>query len=179
MKKRKALALIMCLMMCVSVLAACGGSGDSGDSSGGSSIVIAKSEDATTMDPARQTTSGGIQMMSAVGEGLVRVTPDGKDVEAGLAESWEVSEDGLTYTFTLRDGLKFSDGNDITLEDWQKAWLIYKSRKNSEWITAGLKEIADITSDINLKKQIEYLREEESVKLEAFKKNDGILISAV
>ena len=37
----------------------------------------------------------------------------------GQAESWEASEDGLTWTFTMRDGLKWSDGTDLTAKDFE------------------------------------------------------------
>ncbi len=49
----------------------------------------------------------------------------------GLAESWEASDDGLTYTYTLREGLKWSDGEPLTAEDI--AWTINTSR-DQEWI---------------------------------------------
>ena len=49
----------------------------------------------------------------------------------GLAESWEASEDGLTYTYTLREGLLWSDGEPLTAEDI--AWTINTSR-DQEWI---------------------------------------------
>jgi len=49
-------------------------------------------------------------------EGLTRFGPDGA-VVPGLAESWEVSEDGTIYTFTLRDGVTFHDGSAMTAED--------------------------------------------------------------
>jgi peptide/nickel transport system substrate-binding protein len=49
----------------------------------------------------------------------------------GLAESWEASDDGLTYTYTLRDGLEWSDGEPLTAEDI--AWTINTSR-DQEWI---------------------------------------------
>ena len=118
---------------------ACGGSG-SGEEGGETEpaeaskiLTIAKNEDATTMDPARQTTSGGIQMMSAIGEGLVRATVDGKAVEGARAEDWTISEDGLVYTFNLKDGLKFSDGNDITLEDWQFTFDRAATVEDSYW----------------------------------------------
>jgi len=49
-------------------------------------------------------------------EGLTRFAPDGA-VIPGLAESWDISEDGLIYTFNLRDGVTFHDGTDFTAED--------------------------------------------------------------
>ena len=49
-------------------------------------------------------------------EGLVRIDRDGEIVPA-LAESWELSDDGLTWTFTLRDGVMFHDGTPFTAED--------------------------------------------------------------
>ena len=43
---------------------------------------------------------------------------ENNEVIGGQAESWEASEDGLTWTFTMRDGLKWSDGSDLTAEDY-------------------------------------------------------------
>jgi peptide/nickel transport system substrate-binding protein len=50
-------------------------------------------------------------------EPLVRVNFDGTDVEGAVADKWEISKDGLTYTFHIRDGIKFSDGTPVTPED--------------------------------------------------------------
>lgn len=55
-------------------------------------------------------------LYSNVFEGLTRFSSDGS-VVPGLAESWEISEDGLTYTFTLRSGVKFHDGTDFEATD--------------------------------------------------------------
>ena len=55
-------------------------------------------------------------LYSNVFEGLTRFGPDGS-VNPGLAESWIISNDGLTYTFKLRTGVKFHDGSDMTAED--------------------------------------------------------------
>ncbi|MDA8586037.1 ABC transporter substrate-binding protein [Rhodobacteraceae bacterium] len=53
---------------------------------------------------------------SNVFEGLTRFGPDGA-VNAGLAESWDISDDGKTYTFKLRSGVKFHDGTDLDATD--------------------------------------------------------------
>ncbi len=55
-------------------------------------------------------------LYSNVFEGLTRFMSDGS-VAAGLAENWEISEDGTTYTFTLRDGVTFHDGTTMDAED--------------------------------------------------------------
>ena len=69
------------------------------------------------LDPANPQNAQSIQAISLIFGGLVKldgqlnVAPDG-------AESWEISEDGKTYTFTIRDGLKFADGTPVTAKDF-------------------------------------------------------------
>ncbi|MDR5867144.1 peptide ABC transporter substrate-binding protein [Halomonas koreensis] len=68
--------------------------------------------------------SGGIwesQILMDVYEGLVKKAPDG-ELLPGMAESWEVSEDGLTYTFHLREDAAWSDGEPVTAEDFVFGW---------------------------------------------------------
>ena len=67
------------------------------------------------MDPA-QMTSSAASWVGHIYSGLVRLSPQ-SIVEPDLAESWKISSDGLIYTFTLREGLKFSNGDPITAED--------------------------------------------------------------
>ncbi len=73
-------------------------------------LVIAIQADPTGFDPEAvlNNTSGFI--MSAVYDSLVRYKPGTVQVEPGLATSWDISSDGLTYTFHLRHGVTFSDG---------------------------------------------------------------------
>lgn len=71
-------------------------------------INIGRGGDTTTMDPIYAGDNVDIWMMSLVFEGLVRSSDDGKSIEPCLATDWTVSDDGLTYTFHLRDGVKFS-----------------------------------------------------------------------
>ncbi|WP_048306315.1 peptide ABC transporter substrate-binding protein [Halomonas sp. PR-M31] len=68
--------------------------------------------------------SGGVwesQVLMDVYEGLVKKAPDG-EILPGMATSWKVSEDGKTYTFTMRDGAKWSDGKPVTAEDFVFGW---------------------------------------------------------
>jgi oligopeptide transport system substrate-binding protein len=67
---------------------------------------------------------GGTQstIYATLYEGLVTVDEAG-NIVPGAAESWEVSPDGAEYTFHLRDGLKWSDGQDLTAKDFEYAWL--------------------------------------------------------
>ena len=63
---------------------------------------------------------------------LIRVDKTGTKLEPGLAESWTVSDDGLTYTFTMRDA-KFSDGSPITAADAAFTLLRIRDDKGSLW----------------------------------------------
>lgn len=72
--------------------------------------------DVVSLDPARATDAQGFTVIGLLHAGLVRLSGD-LLVEPDLAESWEISEDGLTYTFTLREGAAFSDGSPITAAD--------------------------------------------------------------
>lgn len=67
---------------------------------------------------------GSVQstIYAALYEGLVTVDESGNIVPAA-AESWDISEDGLVYTFHLRDGLKWSDGKPVTADDFVYSWL--------------------------------------------------------
>ncbi len=74
-----------------------------------------------TMDPALNSAVDGGNMLLHNFECLLTVDQDGK-VAPGQAETWEVSEDGKTWTFHLRDGLKWSDGSDLTADDFVYSW---------------------------------------------------------
>lgn len=74
-----------------------------------------------TMDPALNSAVDGGNMLLHVSECLLIVDKDGQ-LQPGQAESWETSEDGLTWTFHLRDGLKWSDGSDLTAKDFEFSW---------------------------------------------------------
>ena len=117
-------------------------------------INIARGDDTTTMDPIYAGDNVDIWVMNLVFEGLVRSTADGKSIEPCLATSWDVSEDGKTYTFHLREGVKFSDGTDVKAEDWE--YSLERSLKNGSWssLIASIEDVAVVdehTIDIKLK----------------------------
>src|SRR5207237_10822318 len=64
---------------------------------------------------------------------LLRTTKDGTGVEAGLATKWTPSADGLTWTFALRDGLKFSDGSAMTSSDVKASLDMASGGEKSAW----------------------------------------------
>ncbi len=76
--------------------------------------------DPETWDPTLNSANDGGHIINNLFEGLTRETQDG--IEPAAAESWKISDDGMTYTFTLRDGLKWSDGQPLTAKDFEYSW---------------------------------------------------------
>jgi peptide/nickel transport system substrate-binding protein len=85
----------------------------------GGSLVYSRQLEVLTLNPREiKNGNGDIFADEMLYNGIVRNDPNGTDkVVPGLAESWHVSKDGLTYTFHLRKGLKYSDGSPLTAED--------------------------------------------------------------
>lgn len=74
-----------------------------------------------TYDPGLTSETFAAPIIGNTFEGLVRFTESG-DIEGAMADRWEVSDDGLTYTFHLRDA-KWSDGKPVTAQDFVYAWM--------------------------------------------------------
>ena len=75
-----------------------------------------------TLDPAFISDAGDVQLLLQLYAGLTRIDEEGS-VYASLAESWELSDEGRTYTFRLRDDLQFSDGTPLVSADVRRSWL--------------------------------------------------------
>lgn len=90
-------------------------------------LTIGRREDGTTFDPVKTTQNTDFWVFSNVFDVLVRVDKTGTKLEPGVAESWEVSPDGLVYTFKIRD-TKFSDGSPLTAKD--AAFTLTRIRDN-------------------------------------------------
>ena len=91
---------------------------DSGSGEGGSnsSFVFAGSAEPVALDPFFASDGETFRVSRQIFEGLVGTKPGTADPAPLLATDWTVSEDGLTYGFTLRDDVKFQDGSDFNAE---------------------------------------------------------------
>jgi oligopeptide transport system substrate-binding protein len=77
---------------------------------------------AGTLDPAFISSAGDVQLHLQLYAGLTRLDETGEPYPS-LASGWDVSDDGLTYEFVIRDDLEFSDGSPLTAEDVRRSWL--------------------------------------------------------
>lgn len=91
-------------------------SAQTGEPSYGGSVTVGIAQDLNSLDPHLASTAGTREVMFNLFEGLMKVSSDGEVVPA-VARDYEVSEDGLTYTFPLREGVKFHNGQAVTAAD--------------------------------------------------------------
>ena len=129
MMKKRILASLLAVGLFGSVLAGCG-STESADSSPAQSqsgaesaepraneVTVGIAQDLDdSLDPHKAVAAGTKEIMFNVFEGLMKPTPEG-DLVPAVAEDYTVSEDRTTYTFTLRDGVKFHNGDTVSAED--------------------------------------------------------------
>ena len=110
-------------------LSGCGGSksgsaksGDTTQAAAGKKILtIQLGPDVESIDPALNSAVDGANYILFAFDNLLKMDKDGK-VVPGLAEKYEISDDQLTWTFHLRDGLKWSDGSALTADDFVYSW---------------------------------------------------------
>lgn len=125
--KKKLLALFLALVMVGAVLPGCGdgskdpggqgNNGKTGEPVKGGEITIGIAQDLDdSLDPHQTVAAGTREVLFNIFEGLVKPNSDGEMIPA-VAEKYTLSEDGTTYTFTLREGVKFHNGQAVTAED--------------------------------------------------------------
>ncbi|MCG2799515.1 MAG: ABC transporter substrate-binding protein [Cellulomonas sp.] len=119
--RRRVLGAVAATGAALLALSACssGGSASSATASSEapSTFVVGTSASISTLDPNKAVDQAQLQILNLIGGTLTVFNEDYSDVDPGLADSWEVSDDGLTYTFQIADDLKFSDGTDLTAKD--------------------------------------------------------------
>ena len=124
MKKRKTLAMGLAVAMAVSCLAGCGGDDKKASSDGKTEQVLNISNNSVVvgLNPLINTTGPDNSAFNMVLDPLVkRVTQEGNTykIVPAAAESWDISEDGLTYTFHMNKDAKWSDGTKVTANDFE------------------------------------------------------------
>lgn len=126
--KKKLCGFLFTALLATAVLGGCADS--TGESSGdnsskestvepggyGGSVVVGIQQDIDSLDPHKATAAGTKEILFNVFEGLVKSDENGSLIGA-VASDYTISEDGLVYTFTLRDNVKFHNGNVVTAED--------------------------------------------------------------
>ncbi len=128
--KKKILAVALAAAMVVG-MAGCGGGSSAPETStgaegeataevSGSDLNVMLETPVQSLDPQQATDGTSFEVIADYTDGLMQMAEDGAPVEA-IAESYEVSEDGLTYTFHLRDA-KWSNGTPVTAADFVFAW---------------------------------------------------------
>jgi oligopeptide transport system substrate-binding protein len=178
MKSLKSVLLSAGAAGLVLTLAACGGGGGNGSGDGDEAAVLRRgiSAKVDTLDPHRSSAKWENIVISDMIVGLMTITPD-REVIPGVAESWETSEDGLTWTFNLRES-QWSDGEPVTADDFVYAFrriqnpeiasqyssLLYIV-KNAAQVNSGelppeelgVRAIDDLTFEITLEEPAPYL----------------------
>ena len=122
----RALLLLALVSLLLISLCACAGdttpgsensaSADSGELSKGSSVTVGIAQDLDSLDPHKAVNAGTSEVLFNIFEGLMKASPDGGVIPA-VASDYQMSDDGLSYTFTLREGVTFHNGNKVTLDD--------------------------------------------------------------
>ncbi|MFD1038828.1 ABC transporter substrate-binding protein [Virgibacillus byunsanensis] len=156
MKKRNLFALFALLFAIVIVFAACSDDANSDDSddttdqatedtegteddtedtdstddsSGGKTLIFGRGADSIQLDPSKVTDGESIYVTNQIYDTLVRYEEENTEVKPALASEWETSDNGLVWTFQLRDDVTFHDGNPFTAED-----VVFNFER---WATSG------------------------------------------
>ena len=116
----------------------------------GGTLTVSLSSSPRNLDPAKYTGSYEGQVINNVCDRVVEYNKDLSEIVPSLAESWTVSDDGLTYVFKIRQGVKFQkgeyqDGREMTAEDI--AYSLNRSAKDSSLNRLDMLENAEVTGD--------------------------------
>lgn len=117
MKIKRIVSLLLVLVLAVSAIAVLG-SCKKEEKKKTDNITVQIGPNLETLDPALNSAVDGGNMLITLFETLLIIDKDNK-VQPGQAESYTVSPDGLTWTFTMRDGLKWSDGTELNAKDFE------------------------------------------------------------
>jgi oligopeptide transport system substrate-binding protein len=158
MKKSKLIRLIAVMLVVLMTLASCSSSASttsagstSGTSSTGEkiSLTFATSAALNSMDPTLNSSGESMTIINYCTEGLYKTDKDGK-LALGMASAVTTSDDGLTWTFTIRDDAYWSNGDKVTSNDFAYSWKrLANPDTGAEYaymlMVAGIKNAQDVT----------------------------------
>lgn len=116
MKIKRIISLLLVLVLALSAVAVLGSCKKTEKKA--DNITVQVGPNPETLDPALNSAVDGGNMLITLYETLLIIDED-NNVQPGQAEKYTVSDDGLTWTFTMRDGLKWSDGSDLNAKDFE------------------------------------------------------------
>ena len=119
MKIKRIISLLLVLVLALSAVAVLGSCKKTEKTADNITVQIGPNPE--TLDPALNSAVDGGNMLITLYETLLIIDED-NNVQPGQAEKYTVSDDGLTWTFTMRDGLKWSDGSDLNAKDFEYAF---------------------------------------------------------
>ncbi|MEA4925428.1 MAG: ABC transporter substrate-binding protein [Syntrophomonadaceae bacterium] len=112
-RMQKIIAFVLVTALLGFSLAGCGSKSGNSSANANDTLIYAQGAEPRGLDPTLVDDGESAKVMSNIYEGLLKYSQDSTKVEPCLAKSWEVSPDGLTYTFHLQEGVKFQDGTDF------------------------------------------------------------------
>ena len=107
----------------------------------GGTLVVANEADMNEGDPQKYSGTHAGRTLRNLFDPLVTVYDDSSDLKGGLAESWEISPDGQTYTFKLAKNAKWSDGQPVTAKDVEFTYTLAADNTGTWCQCAKLKEV--------------------------------------
>ncbi len=157
--KKRLISLLLVTVLMMTALSGCAGGTDkssednssvgadttpTGEPTYGGSVVVGIQQDIDSLDPHKATAAGTKEILFNIFEGLVKPDENGNLMNA-VASDYTVSEDGLVYTFTLRDGVKFHDGSLVTAEDVKYSLERVSGLLNGEVLISTMAAITSVT----------------------------------
>ena len=175
---RRTTAILLVLMLLLSMGTAAGQ-----DAQYGGTLVFGAESMGDSFDIGFWHGFGGVHVIDSIGEGLVRADFENGGALPGLAESWEISDDGLVYTFHIREGMTFHDGEPVTADaivrsmkrpinpddpSYIEGMYMYGNQGTSNW--ESLEAVDDHTVVLTL-------MQPNATQLLVFSRPDGVIIS--
>lgn len=121
MKKNKLVFMLSLVLVLALVVTGCASGSKNESGANNNEFRINLASEPPTLDPAQATDQVSFTVINAIYEGLTIIDENG-NVQPGIAEKWDVSEDGKTYTFTIRSDAKWNNGDPITAHDFEFSW---------------------------------------------------------